>query len=328
MNEPSFREDRPRLDNKANEETSHVRVSVRCCRFAARRQRRSLRRRAVLIQLLNGLVYGGLLYILSVGLVLIFGLRRVVNFAHGSLYMLGAYVGYSAAALGGFWVGVVVSVGVLSAGGVLLDRLVFRPLQNEDPIVTMLVTFGLLLVLEDAVRTIWGKNFLTVDPPHLLSGVVALAGTNFPVYRLAVIGIAVLVAAGLSLWLRLTRVGLYVRASSVDPVTTGMQGVDTERLSALVVAIGAGLAGLSGVIAAPLTTLSPAMGGYVLINSFVVVVTGGLGSFTGAFIAAILIGQVHNLGVVFVPNAAAMIPLLLMAAVLMWRPGGLVRAGA
>ncbi len=282
----------------------------------------------MLIQVLNGLVYGGLLYILSVGLVLIFGLRRVVNFAHGSLYMLGAYVGYTATAIGGFWVGIVASVCLLCIGGVVLDRLVFRPLQNEDPIVTMLVTFGLLLVLEDAVRTIWGKDFLTVAPPQGLSGVVVLAGTNFPVYRLAVIGIAVLVAAGLSLWLRLTRVGLYVRASSVDPVTTGMQGVDTERLSAIVVAIGAGLAGLSGPIAAPLTTRSPAMGASVLINCFVVVVTGGLGSFTGAFIAAILIGQVHNLGVVFVPNASEMIPLVLMAAVLIWRPGGLVRAGA
>ncbi len=282
----------------------------------------------MLIQLLNGLVYGGLLYILSVGLVLIFGLRRVVNFAHGSLYMVGAYVGYTVALYGGFWLGVVVSVSVLAIGGILLDRLVFRPLQHEDPIVTMLVTFGLLLVLEDVVRSIWGKEFHTVAPPPVFSGVIALTGTNFPIYRLAVIGIAVLVAAGLSLWLRMSRIGLYVRASSVDPVTTGMQGVDTERLSATVVAIGAALAGLSGTISAPLTTLSPAMGGYILIDSFVVVVTGGLGSFTGTFIAAMLIGQVHNLGVVFVPNAAAMIPLVLMVAVLIWRPGGLVRAGA
>lgn len=282
----------------------------------------------MLIQLLNGLVYGGLLYVLSVGLVLIFGLRRVVNFAHGSLYMLGAYIGYTVAALGGFWLGLVVSVFALTVLGALLDRFVFRPLQDEDPIVTMLVTFGLLLVLEDAVRTVWGKDFLTMAPPPSLSGVLLLTGTNFPVYRLAVIGIAILVAIGLSLWLRLSRVGLYVRASSVDPVTTGMQGVDTERLSATVVAIGAGLAGLSGTISAPLVALAPSMGGSILIDSFVVVVTGGLGSFTGAFIAAMLIGQVHNWGVVFVPSAAPMIPLVLMVLVLIWRPSGLVRAGA
>lgn len=282
----------------------------------------------MLIQVLNGFVYGGLLYILSVGLVLIFGLRRVVNFAHGSLFMLGAYIGYTVATVAGFWAGLVVSIAVLSALGVLLDRLVFRPLQNEDPIVTMLVTFGLMMVLEDFVRTVWGKDFLTLAPPPSLSGVVVLTGSSFPVYRLAVIGVAILVAIGLSLWLRSSRVGLYVRASSVDPVTTGMQGVDTERLSALVVAVGAGLAGLSGTIAAPLLTLSPSMGSYILIDSFVVVVTGGLGSFTGAFIAAMLIGQVHNLGVVFVPSAASMIPMLLMVMVLMWRPTGLVRAGA
>jgi branched-chain amino acid transport system permease protein len=282
----------------------------------------------MLIQLLNGLVYGGLLYILAVGLVLIFGLRRVVNFAHGSLFMIGAYVGYTVAAVAGFWAGLAASVCVLTVIGAALDRFVFRPLQDEEPIVTMLVTFGLLLVLEDAARTIWGKEFRTVQPPAILSGVVHLAGTSFPVYRLAVIGAAILVAGGLSLWLRFSRVGLYVRASSVDPLTTGMQGVDTDRLSAMVVAIGAGLAGLSGTISAPLLALSPSMGGSILIDSFVVVVTGGLGSFTGAFIAAMVIGQLHNLGVVFVPQAASMIPLVLMVLVLIWRPGGLVRAGA
>nr|WP_294527143.1 branched-chain amino acid ABC transporter permease [uncultured Rhodopila sp.] len=282
----------------------------------------------MLIQILNGLVYGGLLYVLAVGLVLIFGLRRVVNFAHGSLFMVGAYVGYTVTAVAGFWAGLAASVCVLTVIGAALDRFVFRPLQDEDPIVTMLVTFGLLLVLEDAVRTIWGKEFLTVQPPAILSGVVHLSGTSFPVYRLAVIGVAILVAGGLSLWLRFSRVGLYVRASSVDPLTTGMQGVDTDRLSAMVVAIGAGLAGLSGTISAPLVALSPSMGGSILIDSFVVVVTGGLGSFTGAFVAAMIIGQLHNLGVVFVPAAASMIPLVLMVLVLIWRPGGLVKAGA
>lgn len=281
----------------------------------------------MLIQLLNGLVYGGMLYVVAVGLVLIFGLRRVVNFAHGGLYMVGAYVSYSVAAVAGFWAGIAVSVLVLTVVGVVLDRVVFRPLQDEDPIVTMLVTFGLLLVLEDGVRTIWGKDFLTVQPPAALAGVVQIAGTGFPVYRLLVIAVAILVAVALSAWLRMSRIGLYVRASSVDPLTTGMQGVDTEWLSAMVVAIGAGLAGLSGAISAPLVALSPSMGGSILIDSFVVAVTGGLGSFTGAFIAAMLIGQVHNLGVAFVPEAASMIPLVLMVLVLIWRPSGLVKAG-
>ncbi len=279
----------------------------------------------MLIQILNGFVYGGLLYILAVGLVLIFGLRRVVNFAHGGLFMLGAYIGYTIASIAGFWVGLVASVTVLAVLGVVMDRVVFRPLQDEDPIVTMLVTFGILLVLEDLVRTIWGKDFLTLKPPAGLDGIIMLSGSSFPVYRLAVIALAVLVAGGLSLWLRSSRVGLHVRAASVDPVTTAMQGVDTERLGATVVAIGAALAGLSGTIAAPLLALSPSMGSFILIDSFVVVVTGGLTSFTGAFVAALLIGQLHNLGVVFVPAAASVIPLVLMVLVLLWRPDGLAK---
>lgn len=282
----------------------------------------------MLIQILNGLVYGGMLYVLSVGLVLIFGLRRVVNFAHGGLFMVGAYIGYAANAVAGFWAAIAVSILVLSVFGVALDRFVFRPLQKEEPMVTVLVTFGILLVLEDVVRTIWGKDLLTFPTPALLSGTVAIGDVNFPLYRLLVIAAAVLVASGLSLWLRTSRAGLYVRASSVDPLTTGMQGVDTERLSALVVALGAALAGLSGVVAAPLIALSPSMGSTILIESFIVVVTGGLGSFTGAFVAAMVIGQLHNLGVVYVPHLASMIPLALMVAVLIWRPSGIVRTQA
>ena len=280
-----------------------------------------------MIQILNGLVYGSFLYVLSVGLVLIFGLRRVTNFAHGGLFMLGAYISYAVAAYLGFWGGLLVSVVVLAALGVLLDRFIFRSLANRDPIVTLLVTFGLLFVIEDVVRTIWGKDFLVMQAPELLSGIVELSGASFPVYRLFVIAVAFAVAALLALWLRSSRVGLYVRASSVDPVTTGMQGVDTDRLSALVVAIGTGLAGLSGTVAGPLLALSPSMGAFIIIDCFIVVVTGGLSSFTGAFVAAMLIGQVHNLGLVYVPEVASMIPLLIMALVLVVRPQGLIGAG-
>lgn len=280
-----------------------------------------------MIQIINGLVYGSFLYLLSVGLVLIFGLRRVTNFAHGSLFMVGAYVSFAVAAYLGFWSGLVVSVIVLAFLGVLLDRFVFRPLANEDAVVTLLVTFGILFVLEDVVQTIWGKDYLTVPPPPLLSGVIPMFGSTFPVYRLFVVAVAVVVAIGLALWLRFSKVGLYVRAASVDPVTTGMQGVDTERLSALVVAIGVGLAGLSGTIAGPLLALSPSMGAFVIIDCFVVVVTGGLSSFTGAFVAALLIGQVHNLGIVFIPEFASMLPLAIMTLVLLLRPQGLAGAG-
>lgn len=229
----------------------------------------------MLTQVLNGLVYGGLLYILAVGLVLIFGLRRVVNFAHGGLFMIGAYVGYSVALIAGFWAGVAAGILILAVLGALLDISVFRTLQRHDPIVTVLV-----------------------------------------------IAVAAAVALGLSLWLRYSRIGLFVRASSVDPITTAVQGVNTDRVSIVVVAIGTALAGLSGTIAAPLLPLSPAMGAYILIDSFIVVVVGGLRSFSGAFVVALVIGQIHNFGVAYVPWTATMIPFVLMVAVLIWRPTG------
>lgn len=280
-----------------------------------------------MIQIINGLVYGSFLYVLAVGLVLIFGLRRVTNFAHGGFFMLGAYVSYAAASWLGFWAGMAASVVVLAFLGVLLDRFVFRPLAREEPIVTLLVTFGLLFVLEDAVRTIWGKDFISVDAPAALAGSVTIFGSQYPVYRLFVIAVAVTVAAALAVWLRSSRVGLYVRASSVDPVTTAMQGVDTDRLSALVVAIGTGLAGLSGTIAGPLMALSPSMGAYIIIDCFIVVVTGGLTSFVGAFVAALVIGQFHNLGLAYVPEVASVIPLLIMGLVLGLRPQGIAGHG-
>ncbi|WP_372399639.1 branched-chain amino acid ABC transporter permease [Azospirillum sp. HJ39] len=277
---------------------------------------------ALLIQILNGLVYGGLLFIVSVGLVLIFGLRRVVNFAHGSLFMIGAYVGFSIATVAGFWAGVAGAAVVLAAAGVLLDVSVFRPLRRQDPIATVLVTFGLLLILEDLAHTVWGKETRSLPLPEMLAGSVEILGEPFPAYRLLVIAVAAAVGIALALWLRFSRIGLFVRASSVDPVTTAVQGVDTDRVSALVVAIGTGLAGLSGTIAAPLLALSPSMGGSILIESFIVVVVGGLGSFSGALIAALAIGQIHNLGIIYVPWAATMVPFLLMVAVLVWRPTG------
>ena len=277
----------------------------------------------MLVQILNGLVYGGLLYIVSVGLVLIFGLRRIVNFAHGSLFMLGAYVGFSVAAMAGFWSAILAAAIALALVGALLDIAILQPLQREDPIVTVLVTFGLLLILEDFAQFVWGKDFLKMPVPSIFSGSVLIFGESFPVYRLVVIAVAALVALGLSVWLRVSKIGLYVRASSADPLTTAMQGVNTDRVSVIVVALGAALAGISGTVSAPLLALSPSMGSYILIESFIVVVVGGLGSFTGAFIAAIVIGQVHNLGLVYVPWAATMIPFLLMVAVLIWRPTGI-----
>lgn len=275
------------------------------------------------INIFNGLVYGALLVVMCSGLALIYGLRRVINFAHGSLYMLGAYVGYSVAIRSNFWLALAAAPAVMALLGVLLDRFGFRLLQDRDPLSVVLVTFGLLLVIEDFVQTVWGNDSLAMPAPAILNVSIDFFGTLLPAYRLAVIGIGAAVALGLTLWLRYSRAGLFVRAASTDPTTTAMQGVNTDALSAAVVGIGTALAGLAGVVAAPFLSLAPSMSADVLIDSFVVVVIGGLGSLAGAFVAAIALGLVQAIGAVYLPELSEILPFLLMVAVLLWKPTGL-----
>lgn len=275
------------------------------------------------INIFNGLVYGALLIVMCSGLALIYGLRRVVNFAHGSLYMLGAYLGYTIASYSNFWVALVAAPAIMAVLGVLLDRYGFRLLQDRDPLSVVLVTFGLLLIIEDFVQTTWGKSNFSMTAPELLNVTVDLFGTPVPAYRIAVIGVGALVALGLSLWLRYSKIGLFVRASSTDPTTTAMQGVNTDVLSAGVVGLGTALAGLAGVVAAPFLSLSPTMSSDVIIDSFVVVVIGGLGSLAGAFVAAMVLGMIQAVGAVYLPDIAAMLPFALMIAILIWKPAGL-----
>jgi len=274
------------------------------------------------INLFNGLVYGALLIVMCSGLALIYGLRRVVNFAHGSLYMLGAYLGYTVALQSNFWVALVAAPAIMAVFGVLLDRYGFRLLQDREPLTVVLVTFGLLLVIEDMVQSVWGKSNLSVAAPEALNFSIDLFGTPVPAYRIGVIVMGAAVALGLSLWLRHSKAGLFVRAASTDPVTTAMQGVNTDALSAGVVGLGTALAGLAGVVAAPFLSLSPSMSSDVLIDSFVVVVIGGLGSLAGAFVAALLLGMVQAIGAVYLPDASVLLPFVFMVAILIWKPAG------
>lgn len=275
------------------------------------------------IHLFNGLVYGALLIVMSSGLALIYGLRRVVNFAHGALYMLGAYIGYSVALHSNFWIALAAAPAAMAMVGVLLDRYGLRLLQDRDPLNVMLVTFGLLLILEDLVAFIWGKANYSLFTPDLLNFTVDLGGNDVPAYRIGVIVIGAAVAIGLTLWLRFSRIGLFVRAASTDPVTTAMQGVNTDAVSAGVVGLGSALAGLAGVVAAPFLSLSPHMSSDVLIDSFVVVVIGGLGSLAGAFVAALLLGMMQAVGAVYLPEVSVLLPFLFMIAILIWKPSGL-----
>lgn len=275
------------------------------------------------INLFNGLVYGSLLIIMSSGLALIYGLRRVVNFAHGGLYMLGAYIGYTVAMYSNFWVALVAAPAAMALFGVLLDRYGLRLLQDREPLSVMLVTFGLLLILEDLVVFIWGKANYSLFTPELLNFTVDLLGNQVPAYRIGVIVVGLSVALGLTLWLRFSRIGLFVRAASTDPVTTSMQGVNTDAVSAGVVGLGSALAGLAGVVAAPFLSLSPHMSSDVLIDSFVVVVIGGLGSLAGAFVAALLLGMMQAIGAVYMPQLSVLLPFIFMIAILIWKPSGL-----
>lgn len=278
----------------------------------------------MIINALNGLVYGSLLFVLASGLVLVYGLRRVVNFAHGALYMLGAYVGYSVAMYAGFVPGVIVAGAALAAVGVLLDIVVFRKLADRDPLVTVLVTFGVMLIIEDIVRTVWGTQNYAIDPPAALAGVVAIAGAPFPVYRLFMVAVSAVMAGGLVVWLRYSRSGLWVRAASHSPTVAAMCGVRTNLLGPLVVGLGGAFAGVAGIVAAPFLSLNPSMGSEILVLSFVVTVIGGLSSFGGAFISAMILGQVQAFGTVYLPEMAALLPFLLMALVLVARPQGIL----
>jgi len=277
----------------------------------------------MLTNTLNGLVYGSLLFVLSSGLVLVYGLRRVVNFSHGALYMLGAYIGYSIALRYGFTAGVLAGGLALGLVGIILDLVVFRNLSDRNPLVTVIVTFGVFLVLEDIVKSVWGTQNYTLDPPAALSGVVEIGGNPFPAYRLFIIGASFIMAMILAIWLKFGRTGLFVRAASFDPSVAAMCGVRTDLLGPAVVGLGAAFAGFSGIIAAPFLSLHPAMGSEILVLSFIVSVIGGLGSFGGAFLSAMLLGQIQAFGTVYMPELAALLPYLLMSLILVWRPQGL-----
>ncbi len=274
-------------------------------------------------QLLNGVALGSLLMVLSSGLAMIYGLRGVANFAHGALYMGGAYVAYSVTERTSFWVALLVAPLVLAAVGVLLELVFFRPLQHRSHIEVGLVTFGLALIAERVVVLVWGERTLRVVPPEVLQGTSSLLGVEYPTYRLSIIVIAALLAAALVVWLRRTRVGLHIRAASQDLETAGIMGIDVDRVSVVVVALGAALAGLAGVLAAPYISLDPGMGSAFLVTVLIVVVVGGIGSVGGAMVAGMGLGVLQTTATVWSPSIAVLVPYAALTVVLLWRPTGL-----
>jgi len=279
---------------------------------------------ALAAQVFTGLVLGMIFVLLATGLSLIFGLMTVVNFAHGSLYMLGAFVGFSLLGLTkNFWLALVLAPLLVGTLGLLIERFLIRRLYGRSPDDPLLLTFGLSLIIIEAARLIWGKIGLTVDPPRALAGPINLGFTMFPVYRLFVIVVTLAVLIALWVFLTRTNVGLIIRAGSRDPLMVRALGIDLSRIWLLVFGIGAALAGLAGILAGPMRGVYAEMGVTMVIESFVVVVVGGMGSLVGAVVAGILMGQVVGLTTFFAPKLAEIMIFVVMAVVLLVRPSGL-----
>lgn len=281
------------------------------------------------LQLFTGVALGAIYVLLAVGLSLIFGMLTVVNFAHGAFFMLGAYAGlWLADRTGSFWWAMLLAPPVVAAFGMLCERWFIRPLYGRGIDYPLLLTFGLAYMMVEAIRMVFGKAGLPFDTPEALQGATSLGFTDFPTYRLFVIG--VVAALLLALWLLIERTsfGLIVRAGARDPVIVRVLGVDVSRVWLVVFGVGTGIAALAGVLSAPLQGVSPEMGTSVLTVAFVVTVVGGMGSLMGAVVAGLLIGIVESMAVLFFPEAAKVSMFVIMAAVLLVRPQGLFgRAG-
>jgi branched-chain amino acid transport system permease protein len=296
----------------------------------------------LLVQGLNGLQFGVLLFLVAAGLTLVFGVMDFINLAHGVQYMLGAYLGASLAAwTGSFWLGLALALPAALACGLLLEWLVFRHLYARDHLSQVLATFGVILFLNQAVRAVWGSAPLQMPVPALLEGGIALMpGLQYPVYRIAILAAGLAVAALLWLLVERTRIGALVRAGATHAPMVAALGVDIRGLFMLVFGFGAMLAGFAGVMAAPVLSVDPGMGDTVLILAFVVIAIGGIGSVRGAFLAALLVGLIETLGRSLLPDLlrlvmaasparqagaalGSMLVYIAMAAILAVRPRGL-----
>jgi branched-chain amino acid transport system permease protein len=296
----------------------------------------------LLVQMLNGLQFGILLFLVAAGLTLVFGVMDFINLAHGVQYMIGAYLGATLAALtGSFWLGLLLALPAALAFGLLLEFLVFRHLYDRDHLSQVLATFGVILVLNQGVKAVFGAAPMQMPVPELLTGgVVIMEGLLYPTYRLAILAAGLATAALLWFLVERTKVGMLVRAGASNAPMLSALGVDVRRLFMVVFGFGAMLAGFAGVMAAPILSVEPGMGDNLLILAFVVIVIGGIGSIRGAFLAALIVGLVETLGRSMMPDLmrlfldpsaarqtgaalASMLIYIVMAAILAFRPAGL-----
>jgi branched-chain amino acid transport system permease protein len=287
-----------------------------------------------LVQLLNSVQYGLLLFLIASGLTLVFGIMGVINLAHGSFYMIGAYLAWSITErIGNFWLALPVGVVLTVALGMLVEWLFIRKLYARDHLYQVLLTYGLILVFEELRAIIWGNDVHGITVPAPLGGSIPLTETlSYPIYRLWISGVVVVLAAAMYFLIQRTRLGMMIRAGASNREMVQSLGINIQMVYRFVFAFGVALAAFAGMISAPVSSVFPGMGGQVLIVSFVVVVIGGIGSVKGALVAAILIGLVDTFGKVttldvgglrLLPDLAGMAMYLLMAGVLLWRPEGI-----
>ena len=276
------------------------------------------------IQFLHGLAYAMLLFLVSSGLTLVFGMMSVLNIAHASFYMLGAYFSYQMLKMvGNFWVALIVCPILVGFLGILMERFLLRQVHAAGHVQEFVITFGILFVINESVKWIWGTEPLPVPIPPALSGSVMLVGSIYPAYRLFILFFSLGVLALMAYILMKTRLGITVRAAVSDRDMVSALGTNTPFVFMLVMGIGSWLAGLAGVIAGPFISTYPGMALEILVDCFVVTVTGGLGSLLGAVVASFLIGQLSSFGILFIPRFAIVFPFLLMAVVLIIKPTGL-----
>ena len=281
--------------------------------------------RVLLFQGLVGLTEAMYLWLVAAGLSLIFGVLRVLNFAHGALYMIGAYLTYAVfRAFGGnFWIALLVGPVLVALIGWVMEVVFLRRVYRVDVAFQLLLTFAFVLILDDVVKLVFGPVYQSPPTPKALSGAVMVFGSPLPTYHLFILAAGCAVALGLWLFLEKTRWGLLVRATSADREMARALGVRSSRLFTFVFMLGAWLAGLAGALSIPVRAISPGMGELIIIEAFVVVVLGGLGSLRGAFLGSLAIGLLHSYGIVFLPVFELALAYMAMAAVLIVRPWGL-----
>lgn len=277
---------------------------------------------------LNSLVLSVVFLIVAIGLNITYGLSRIMNMGHGALYAVGAYTGFSLVASGlNFFAALLIAPLIVGGIGLIIERTIIAPMRKRSMAYTLILTYGLMFFLDGSIKYIWGNKPRFIELPEFMQGTLPILGTDYPIFRLMTLLLIILIMGALMLFLNKTKIGIILRASSTIPEMVSCLGVNMNYVHMGAFVLGCVMAGLAGIIAGPLTTIDPLMGGEMLISSFVVIVIGGLGSLRGAVIASLLVGVVQTLAEFFITDLAMVIVYILMAVILAFMPRGLLGEG-